>query len=78
MKEVKTYYKDRINTWEWGKLDEDEEQVIALRAQLAAKISNKRVSRRRGPQGDDKPSHKDWKTKLPKPNEPQTEKKHTT
>lgn len=74
MKEVETYYKDRIKTGEWGKLNEDEERIIALRAELAAaKTSTKRDTRRRGDRTTRDNERKErWRTKAPKPNEPNT------
>lgn len=74
MKEVETYYKDRVKTGEWGKLDEDEERIIALRAELAAaKTSTKRDTRRRGDRTTRDNERKErWRTKAPKPNEPNT------
>lgn len=33
MEQVQNYYKDRVNTGEWMKLDEDQETILALKAQ---------------------------------------------
>ena len=43
MEEVESYYKDRVTEDEWGKLDEDEEQMIALKAQLEARRARERT-----------------------------------
>ena len=55
-------------------MDEDEEQIIALKAQLEARVTRKRDTNRRSGRKDDKPGPKDWKTKAPRPNEPNTKK----
>ena len=72
MEEVENYYKDRVTEGEWGKLDEDEEQIIALKAQLEARATRKRDGSRRSGRKDEKPGRKDWKTKAPRPNESNT------
>ena len=49
MKEVETCCKDRVKPGEWGKQEEEEEErIIALRAELAAKMSAKPDTRCRG------------------------------
>ena len=53
MEQVENYYKDRVKTGEWMKLDDDQETILALKA-----IINK------GEKSERKKSKKDTKKKF--------------
>ena len=59
MERVENYYKDRLRTGEWLKLDEDQETILALKAQLNKDNKDKDGSKKgkkgkKGEKGDDK------------------------
>jgi hypothetical protein len=85
MEQVENYYKDRVNTGEWMKLDEDQETILALKAQLSNRDGGKNNKKRgkKGEKGDRKRKGEDkedkenyekpaWKLQAPKDKEKKT------
>ena len=85
MEQVQNYYKDRVNTGEWMKLDEDQETILALKAQLSNRDSGKGNNKKKGKKGEkgdkkrkgdkeDKESYEKpaWKLQAPKDKAPKT------
>jgi hypothetical protein len=81
METVENYYKGRVEEGLWGKLNEDEQTILALKAQIANKQGGKGKGKgkrdgeeRKGKGGgkeNDKPKPA-WKTQPPKDGEPKT------
>jgi hypothetical protein len=79
MEEVENYYKDRLRSGEWMKLDEDQETILALKAQLGNKQIKGGEPKKREKKikkGKDKenqpPTKPAWKSVAPKSGEATT------
>jgi hypothetical protein len=68
MEKVETYYKDKVRANEWGKLDEDQQTILALKAQLQQNKDSKK--KKKGEKDKDKESKKRGRDKENKENEP--------
>jgi hypothetical protein len=80
MVEAENYYKDRVDLGEWLKLDDDQETIVALKAQLLKKAPGKENNPNRANRGKGKGKGKEgakkddwaWKKVEPKGSEPRT------
>jgi len=78
--EAENYYKDRVDLGEWLKLDDDQETIVLLKAQLLKKAPGKENNPNRANRGKGKGKGKEgakkddwaWKKVEPKGSEPRT------
>ena len=82
MEQVENYYKDRLNSGEWMKLDDEQEIILALKAQIAGNKQNKgdgvpkkgkKTKKGKGGKEDKEnspPTKPAWRSVAPKSGEP--------
>ena len=76
MAQVENYYKDRLNSGEWMKLDDEQETILALKAQIAGNKQykgggepNKGKKTKKGKENTP-PTKPTWRSVAPKSGEP--------
>lgn len=70
MEKAENYYKDRVKKKLWLHLDEDQETIIALKAQLTQRLGGGDRRKKKTSQRTTRKDDAAWKTQPPKPGEP--------
>jgi hypothetical protein len=70
MEKAENYYKDRVKKKLWLHLDEDQENIIALKAQLTQRLGGRDRRKKKTLQRTTRKEDAAWKTQPPKPGEP--------